>query len=180
MHYPTPDAAVAYGVSFALVVVLLASGCADASRGSCLAGEPRPIFRAGDSTVLHHDFRADGQASTETVAFDDGLLLAVEQSGCDTLIQAFTFAHDGLSDNFAAFLPEAVSVFYRLASLSPRLEAFAAYARLLTDVPASGREGAPVDLAPGLTLRISGLPTPNRPSWRVRFTQDLSAARSPR
>ena len=154
--------------------------CGGPTPRECLAGEPRAIFRATDSTVLSYDFGAEGQSSIETVAFANGLLLAVEQSGCDTLVQDFTLAHDSLRGGFAAFLPQASATFYQLASLAPRLSTFSSYAQILTSVPPEGKSGAPVDLAPGLTVRLSALPTPGRNSWRVRFTQDLGAARAPR
>lgn len=162
------------------LALFTAVSCGDGPVDECLAGEPRPIFEPTDSTVVAHDFTASGQRSAETVAFGNGLFLAVEQTGCDTLVQDFTLSHDSLAVDYAAFVPEGAQAFYQLASLAPRLEPFAAYARFLTSVPVSGPEGAPVDLAPGLTVRISGLPTPDRPSWRIRFSQDLSAARGPR
>ena len=163
----------------ALAISLCSWSCgADAPR-ECLGGEPRPIFRPSDSTVVAHDFRADGQASVETVAFGNGLLLAFEQTGCDTLVRDFTLAHDSLAVAFPEVLAEVAGAFYALSGLAPRLRGLGEYGRLLSSVPAGTPEGAPVDLAPGLTVRVSGLPTPNRPSWRIRITEDLGAPRPP-
>ncbi len=146
----------------------------------CLAGEPRAIFEASDSTVVAHDFQSSGATSDESVAFDNGLLLALAQRGCDTLQQEFILSHDSLSVELQPFIGQAIATFYQLATLSPRLEGFAEYGRILGTLPENFAEGAPVDLAPGLSVRIVGLPTPNRPSWRLTITQDLGAPQPPR
>ena len=164
---------IALAAATLLLSAALLAGCGDSEEVTCLAGEPRPIFRDGDSTVTMREFAARGQSSVETVAFDDGLLLAVAQGGCDTLVQDFTLSRAGFPRDYAGFVPEAATAFYALAGLEPRLGSFAEYARILSSVPVDGPEGAPVDLAPGLTVRISGMPTPDRVTWRVRFTQDL-------
>ena len=157
----------------AVLALLLALGCGGEAAVECLAGEPRPIFQDGDSTVTMREFAVQGQSSVETVAFADGLLLAIAQAGCDTLVQDFTLSRADFPRDYAAFVPEAAAAFYALAGLAPRLASFAEYGRILSSVPADAPEGAPVDVAPGLTVRISGLPTPERATWRVRFTQDL-------
>lgn len=181
MH--TPICATAVIATARLVLLAGACGlfaCDTPKTSACLAGEPRAIFEPTDSTVVSQDFESLGQSSFETVAFGNGLLLALRQSGCDTLVQDFTLVHDSLSVAYGDFLPQASAAFYQLATLAPRLQGFSEYGRLLSSVPATEPEGAPVDLAPGLTVRISGLPTPARPSWRVRFTQDLGGVRGPR
>ena len=172
-------AQVTLALAAGLLALVLAAGCRDAAT-ECLAGEPRPIFRDGDPTVAMHEFAREGQSSVETVAFEDGLLLAVAQGGCDTLVQDFTLSRVGYPRDYAAFVPEAAAAFYALAGLAPRLASFSEYGRILSSVPVDGPEGAPVDLAPGLTVRISGLPTPERVTWRVRFTQDLGGRRTSR
>ena len=161
------------------LLLCLACGTGPTER-ECLAGEPRPVFTPADSTVVAHDFRPAGQSSVETVAFADGLLLALAQRGCDTLVQDFTLAHDRLGAAYSTFLPQAAATFYALGGLAPRLGAFSEYGRILSSVPPDAPEGQPVDLAPGLSVRITGLPTPERISWRIVYTQDLGAARRAR
>ena len=152
----------------------------EVAQRECLAGEPRAVFSPADSTVVAHDFSAEGQSSIETIAFTNGLLLALTQRGCDTLVQDFTLGHDSLSADYAAFVPQAAATFYALGGIDARLSAFSEYGRILSSVPADAPPGAPVDLAPGLSVRITGLPTPGRTSWRVVYTQDLGAAKRPR
>ena len=173
----TPAASLA-ATAGAVVAVFLAASCGDArAPRECLAGEPRAIFTPADSTVVAHDFRPAGQASLETVAFADGLLLALAQRGCDTLVQDFTLAGARLPTDYAAFVPAAAATFYALGGLDPRLGGFSEYGRILSSVPGDAPEGRPVDLAPGLSVRITGLPTPAQTSWRVVYTQDLGVAR---
>ena len=168
-------------VATAVYVLLAATACGTPTQTrECLAGEPRAIFEDSDSTVVAHDFRAVGSSSDETVAFANGLLLAVAQTGCDTLQQEFIMAHDSLSTDPQAFVGQAIATFYQLSTLSPRLLGFAEYARILGTVPETFPAGAPVDLAPGLSVRIVRLPTPNKPSWRLTITQDLGVAQAPR
>ncbi len=177
---PTPLACAA-GAWIMAATLSLASACGSSERPrECLAGEPRAIFAESDSTVVAHDFRTDRNTSDETVAFDNGLLLAVAQRGCDTLQQEFIIAHDSLSADPQAFVGQAIATFYQLSTLSARLVGFAEYGRILGSVPENFPPGAPVDLAPGLSVRIVRLPTPNKPSWRLIITQDLGVAQAPR
>ena len=157
----------------------MSCGRSDGQR-ECLAAEPGPVFREGDSTLVAHDFELVGRSSIETVAFADGLLLSLAQRGCDTLTYEFILAQDNLGVGVEQFVGEAIARFDGLAALEPRLRGFARYGRILESLPEEFREGAPVDLAPGLTVRITRLPTPRQPSWRIVYTQDLGAPQTGR
>lgn len=162
------------GLIASLVGMVLA--CGTSSARECLAGSPTPIFSPEDSTVIAHDFEATGQRSLETVAFANGLLIALEQQGCDTVRQEFTLAHDSLALDLPTFRGQARATFTQLSTLDPRLRLFSEYARLVASLPENISEGAPAILAPGLTLRIIRLPTPVKPSWQVTFEQDLASS----
>ena len=171
----------AIGLATAAIVVLVLLGCSSSGDvRDCRAGEPRPIFRPTDSTVVGHDFEVSRQKSLESVGFADGFLLAIAQRGCDTLVQEFTLAGADVPLDYRDFVPFASTTFYRIAGLSDRLAGFGSYARLLSSVPPEASPGRPVDLAPGLTLKITSLPTPERVSWRMVYTQDLGAAQAGR
>ncbi len=180
MSNPSPTCALALALTLAFAAGM-SMGCdGGATARECLAGEPRAIFEATDSTVVAHDFRLRGATSDETVGFSNGLLLAIAQRGCDTLRQEFILSHDSLSTEPQTFVRQAIAAFYQLATLTPRLAGFAEYGRILGSVPENFPPGAPVDLAPGLSVRIVRLPTPNKPSWRLTITQDLGVPRGGR
>ena len=153
----------------------LASCGASAAGDACRAGDPQPIFAPTDSTVVEHDFRAEGQESLETTAFRSGLLLAIEQAGCDTLAQTFTFAHPRLSPDFDTFMVQGPQTFYELAGLSASVAGLGEYARVLGGARGEILQGQPAILAPGFTLRVIRLPTPGKVTWSVRFEQDFGA-----
>lgn len=141
----------------------------------CRAGEPRPIFADDAPYLLRHEFRREGQVSTETAATASDSLV-IEQAGCDTLVQAFTFAVADSVVDWAGFRRDAANRFTAWAQADPQLFAFEQYARAVTSVPPEYPEGQPADLAPGLTLRAYPLPTTAPRRWRLRLEQDLTGA----
>ena len=149
------------------------------STPACRAGAPQAIFSPSDSSVVQHDFQSAGQSSIETTAFANGLLVALEQRGCDTLTQAFTLAHPRFSPVFDTFLIQGAEAFYAMAGVSPRVAGFAEYGRIVGGLSGKISEGAPAVLTPGFSVRIIRLPTPERVTWQVAFEQDFGVVGSP-
>ncbi len=153
-------------------------GCGSGPAPTCPAGSPEAIFEASDPGVAEHSFRGaatGAQTSVESIDFEDGSHLEIEQFGCDTLGQTFLLSLPtgrGVAE-WAEWRDLASAQFRSYAALDERLVTFGEYARALESVPKDFPMPQPANLAPGLTLRAYPVPGKAGSVWRVDLVQDL-------
>lgn len=81
-------------LSIACLVILTSCGSESPTKPSteaCKRGTPTAIFPDSSDYINSHHFEIKGQDSRETFSFNDSLRVAIEQSGCEKVVQKYSF-----------------------------------------------------------------------------------------
>jgi hypothetical protein len=102
----------------------------------CRYGKPEAIFSDGMPTVKKHFFQIKDETGVEMVAFENKLLVEIEQSGCNKAMQQFTYVmlgdfKDASDDDFKLL---AIKFFDDFAKVSPKLVSFGFWAKAMHDI----------------------------------------------
>lgn len=165
---------------FALfLLIFIAFSCADSETKTCKVGAPKAIFNDSMPTIKKHYFEVKKEASGENVgvemiAFDNKLLLEIEQSGCNDILQQFSFIMFGKfteETNDELWKVLAIRHFRDLAKISPQLTAFNGWADAIESVQKDMKLGEVVKVGEGFNVRIDKILSADKATLVVRFSQ---------
>jgi hypothetical protein len=161
------------------LLISIAFSCSNSETKTCKMGAPKAIFTDSMPTVRKHYFEVKKEQSGENVgiemvAFDNKLLLEIEQSGCNDILQQFSFIMLGKfpeqsDDEIWKVL--AIRHFRDLAKIAPQLTAFNAWADAIELVKKDLKLGEPTKVGEGFNVRIDKILSGDKATLVVRFSQ---------
>jgi hypothetical protein len=136
---------------FFLASILLISSITTSCKSKekkCRYGKSEAIFDANMPTVKKHFFQIKEGVGIEMVAFENKLLVEIEQSGCDKALQQFSYVllgdfKDASDDDFKLL---AIKFFDDFAKVSPRLVSFGFWAKAMHGIKDKIRLSEPTRL----------------------------------
>jgi hypothetical protein len=163
--------------AFSLLFILFS--CSNSDKKTCKGGIPKAIFADSMPTVKKHYFELKNEPSgekvgVEMVAFENKLLLEIEQSGCNDVVQQFSFIMFGKfpeQTNDELWKALAVRHFRDLAKISPSLVAFNAWADAIDGIKKDLKLGEATKLADGFYVRVDKILSNDKATLVVQFSQ---------
>jgi hypothetical protein len=141
--------------------------------GKCKFGDPIAIFSDTMQMVKKHHFEVKDKTGIEFVTFKNGMLLEVEQSGCNTITQQYTFEIMGgfskMDDAFWKVL--AIKNFTLLATFSPKLTTLGAWAQAISSVQDKMKLAEPFEVDKGIFVRLDKVVSADRAMLVVQLSQ---------
>ena len=151
---------------------LMISSC-KTETGKCKFGDPTAIFSDTMKMVKKHHFEIKEKTGIELASFSNGMMLEVEQSGCNEVHQQFTFILPGdfskSDDNFWKTL--AVKNFRLLADSSPKLYPFNGWADAIEGVKDRLKLAEPIEVDKGTQVRIDKIMSDKQTMLVVQLSQ---------
>jgi hypothetical protein len=100
----------------------------------CKYGAPIPIFKEGnEKEIASRNFTMTKESSYENITFSDGTELQVVQSGCNEIIQEFTFYYkpDVKISSDEEWKKQAIDEFLKISNLDPKYIPFKSWAKAI-------------------------------------------------
>jgi hypothetical protein len=166
-------------VFVASIALITLFSCRNSDSKTCKSGTPNAIFTDSMPTVKKHFFELKKEASgekvgVEMVAFENKLLLEIEQSGCDAVVQQFSFIMFGKfpeQTNDDLWKALAIRHFRDLAKLSPTLTAFNGWADAIETVKKDLKLGEMTKVGEGFNVSIDKILSNDKATLVVQFSQ---------
>lgn len=163
----------------AIFLFFLAFSCSNTETKTCKGGTPKAIFTDTMPTVKKHYFELKKEASgeqvgIEMVAFENKLLLEIEQSGCNAVVQQFSFIMFGKFPEQAddeLWKALAIRHFRDLAKISPSLTAFNGWADAMETVKKELKLGELTPVGDGFNVRVDKIVSTDKATLVVQFSQ---------
>jgi hypothetical protein len=158
---------------------LFAFSCSNSNTKTCKSGTPKAIFTDSMPTIKKHFFELKKEASgekvgVEMVAFENKLLLEIEQSGCNQVVQQFSFIMFGKFPEKAddeLWKALAIRHFRDLAKISPDLTAFNGWADAIESVKKDLKLGEITHVGDGFNVRVDKILSADKATLVVQFSQ---------
>ncbi len=142
-----------------VTVILLFSACKGDKK--CKFGTPQAIFSPQMKGVSNHQFEVNqsnknNQVSIESMTLDDASGLVVVQSGCDKLLQAYTFTLRGTFEDYdnAKWIKELIQRMSHLSTLDPSLAPLSNWVQAIEQLAPNLKLGQPVEIQAGIVIKI--------------------------
>jgi hypothetical protein len=116
---------------------------------NCKCGKPEPIFKEGGEVIItDRNFTMTKDSGIENISFNDGTELQVIQSGCNEIIQEFTFSYkkDDSKGDAEFWKDQAVIEFKKIGSISDRYFPFKQWAAAIEAAKPMLKIGEAVEL----------------------------------
>ena len=164
-----------------LLFIAFSTACRNdtGSAGKCKFGDPKPIFTDSMPTVKKHFFQLKtdakaGKVGVEMVAFQNKLLLEIEQSGCNDIQQQFTFIMFGKFNDAddEVWKTLAIQQFRDLAKISPQLSPMNAWADAIESVKKNLKLSEPIEVQSNTHVRIDKILSADRATLVVQLSQN--------
>lgn len=157
-------------IPFLLLSAYIAVGCARAQKCKY---RPSPIFAAGLPRVVQYQFEEEGRYSLESVLFDTGVLLEVEQDICTNSVQDYRFKVMGDYSAYpdSLWFREAVLQFNFLSRLSASHEPLRMWAARIDEVRSDLKLGQEAEVAENIFITVDKVVGPEESTLLVRFAQ---------
>jgi hypothetical protein len=163
----------------AFSLIFIAFSCGNSETKTCKSGTPKAIFTDSMPTVKKQFFKLKQEKSgekvgVEMVAFENKLLLEVEQSGCNDIVQQFSFIMFGKfpeQSNDELWKALAIRHFRDLAKISPELTAFNGWADAIESVKKDLKLGEVTKVGEGFNVRIDRIVSTDKATLVVQFSQ---------
>lgn len=156
-------------------VILLFSNCKEEKK--CKFGAPKAIFSPQMKGIKKHQFELNqsnknNNSSVETIVFDDDSGLLVVQSGCDKLVQAYTFTLKGKFEGYDndKWVKEAIQQMNRLATLDPSLAPLSNWVQVMEQLTPNLKLGQPLEIQAGINIKIDKIKSPEGVALIVELT----------
>ena len=161
-----------YPPSVIFLFFLIFTACKTES-GKCKFGDPVAIFSDTMQIVKKHHFEIKDKTGIEYVVLKTGLLLEIEQSGCNTINQQFTFELPGdFSKQDDAFWKTlAAKNFQLLSNASLKLQPFIAWSDAINSVKDKLKMAEPIEIQNGMHIRIDKILSADRAMLVVQLSQ---------
>ena len=143
------------------------------STENCRFGQPTAIFNDSMPTVKKHVFTIKDGTGIEYVAFENKLLVEIEQSGCNELHQQFTFVlmGDFKAADDATWIDLSVKFFEDFAHISPQLMPFKAWADEISRAKDKLRLSEALEIQPKIHVRLDKIVGNDRGTLVVQLWQ---------
>jgi hypothetical protein len=153
-----------------LLQALLLAGCAGEQK---CPFRPSPIFSAGLPRVVQYQFEEQGRYSLESVLFDNGVLLEVEQDICTNSVQDYRFKVMGDYSAYpdSLWLREAVLQFNFLSRLSETHTPLRMWAARIDEVRSDMKLGREAEIAENIFVKVDRIVGPEASTLLVQFAQ---------
>ena len=163
-----------YLIIFALFTLHSACKTETSNNTKCKFGDPVAIFSDTMKMVKKHHFEIKDKTGIEYIALANGMLIEVEQSGCNTINQQFTFEFLGdfskMDDAFWKTL--AIKNFHLMSSFSPKLQPFTAWGDAIESVKDKLKLAEPIEIEKGTHIRIDKVLSADRAMLVVQLSQE--------
>jgi hypothetical protein len=142
--------------------------------GKCKFGDPVAIFSDTMQAVKNHHFEIKDKTGIEYVVLKNGLLLEIEQSGCNTINQQFTFEIMGdfskQNDDFWKTL--AAKNFQLLSNASVKLQPFIAWSEAIESVKSKLKLAEAIEIQNKMHVRLDKIVSADRAMLVVQLSQE--------
>jgi hypothetical protein len=134
---------------------------------------PAPIFSAGLPRVVQYQFEEQGRFSLESVLFDNGMLMEVEQDICTISVQDYRFKVMGDYSAYpdSLWLREAVLQFNFLSKLSDAHTPLRMWALRIDEVRSDMKLGQEAEVAENIFVSVDRVVGSEESTLLVRFAQ---------
>ena len=142
------------------------------SSGKCKYGAPKAIFSDSIPHVKKHFFQLKEGTGVEMIAFDNKLLLEIEQSGCQDIHQQFSFIMFGkfpTNTDDILWKELAIRHFRDLSKLDPQLRDFSGWADAIESVKTTLKLSEPIDIQGNIQIRIDKILSSDKATLVVQF-----------
>ncbi len=163
----------------AFLILFTLFSCSNSETKTCKLGTPKAIFSDSMPTIKKHFFELKKEASgekigVEMVAFENKLLLEIEQSGCNNIVQQFSFIMFGKfpeQTNDDLWKALAIRHFRDLSKISPQLTAFNGWADAIESVQKDLKLGELTKVGEGFNVRVDKILSNDKATLVVQFSQ---------
>lgn len=141
----------------------------------CPYGDPMPIFSEKLDHVKLHQFEKKDGESLESLIFDSGITLEIEQTGCEQIRQEFRFTALGDRRNLADSLwaKEAVRQLVFLSSLGPKQAPLRTWADAIEKSRSEMKLGENFDLGGGVMAQVGKVVGPDQSVLTLVLSQKM-------
>ena len=139
----------------------------------CKYSTPTAIFSKEISTVVDHNFIADGQSATESAVFENGLQLELEQSGCNDIKQVFQFTIDRPGEGEPNWFLIVAEQFNYLSSLSEQTMSLGMWASVISSNASLFKLGLPIEVEKGFFVKIDKIDSGKNAILIVELSENL-------
>ena len=149
------------------------NGADEGEFAHCRYNAPEPIFHPAIPDITDHHFELRGNTGLERISFSDGLLLSIQQSGCDFLQQEYRFfLEQEITDPDPQFwFSLAAALLGRLSALGPEYLIFDAWADAIEARQAGMKLGEMKEVQPGFYLQVDHSLQEGRTIVMLTFSQ---------
>ena len=140
--------------SFLITLAVFLLSCSSETEEKCKYGEPVAIFSDDLPGISDLQFTGSGQVANEDVAFESGLRVSVEQSGCNDIRQVFNFTTERPGEGEPNWFLLTGEQFNFIGNLSPKLEPMLMWASVINGNAGSFRLGEPLEVERGFFIKI--------------------------
>lgn len=128
-------------------------GCKDEAQ-KCAYPPPVAIFSDSMSFVSSHAFKLEKRNASESVAFENGLQLELDQSGCDHIKQTFQFTTEKPGEGDPNWFFLTAQQFEYVSRLSPKFMSLSSWAELINMNASQFRLSEPLEIENGFFVKI--------------------------
>jgi hypothetical protein len=161
------------------LLIFITFSCGNSDTKTCKSGTPKAIFTDSMPTIKKHYFelkteKTGEKVGVEMVAFENKLLLEVEQSGCNDIVQQFSFIMFGKfpeQSNDELWKALAIRHFRDLSKISPELSAFNGWADAIESVKKDLKLGELTKVGEGFKVRVDKIVSTDKATLVVQFSQ---------
>jgi hypothetical protein len=146
-------------------IILSFSNCQNDKK--CKFGTPKAIFSPQMKGVNNHLFEVhqpnkNNNASLESITLDDGSGVVVVQSGCDKLLQAYTFTLRGKFEDYDndKWVKELIQRMSHLSTLDPSLAPLSNWVQAMEQLAPNLKLGQPIEIQAGIVIKIDKIKSP--------------------
>ena len=159
-------------ILFFIGLVAVVFACKNGSE-KCKFGQPTAIFSADLPHVSSHNFQQKGNESLESLMFDTGIALEIEQSGCEEMQQAFRFTAlgDRRSMPDSMWVKEAVRQLVYLSSLGKKQGPLRLWADALEAARPSLKLGETFPIEAGVGVKVDKIVSPDQSVLLLTLSQ---------
>lgn len=155
-----------------LLALWVLPACADPTP-TCASGQPVAVFDFPSELITAQHFEVNGQESLETVTFSaPAMQVELRQSGCETVVQDYTFTVPKANAYFTGQPAESAGMFfYFLGGLSRSLAHYQAFGDAVNARAAVLTPGRETELVPGMQIKVDRLSTGDELIYRIVLRQ---------
>ncbi|HMG14412.1 MAG TPA: hypothetical protein VK590_03125 [Saprospiraceae bacterium] len=132
----------------------------------CTLGKPTAIFTDSMEFIKQHTFNVKDQESAESLILPDDVTLQIDQAGCESISQRYTFTYPTQLklDSISVAVDSVISKFNYLSTKNNKLKAFSLWSNALTQYKSQLHQNEQLELDNGIMISIDKMNSFNRTS----------------